>query len=59
MFGFSIAHLIVVLIVALILFGSGKISSFMVELAKGIKSFKRVMDEKDLDKDNKEPPKKD
>jgi sec-independent protein translocase protein TatA len=43
---FSIWHWLVVLAVVLLLFGgSGKISSLMGDLAKGIKSFKKNMNE--------------
>jgi sec-independent protein translocase protein TatA len=37
---FSIWHWLVVLLVILLLFGSGKISGLMGDVAKGIKSFK-------------------
>ncbi len=37
---FSIWHWLVVLLVVLLLFGSGKISGLMGDVAKGIKSFK-------------------
>ena len=37
---FSIWHWMVVLVVVLLLFGSGKISGLMGDVAKGIKSFK-------------------
>ena len=37
---FSIWHWLIVLMVVLLLFGSGKISGLMGDLAKGIKSFK-------------------
>jgi len=47
---FSIWHWLVVLLVILLLFGSGKISGLMGDLAKGIKSFKSNMKE-DEDKD--------
>jgi sec-independent protein translocase protein TatA len=42
---FSIWHWLVVLLVILLLFGSGKISSLMGDLAKGIKSFRQNMRE--------------
>ena len=42
---FSIWHWLVVLLVVLLLFGSGKISGLMGDLAKGIKSFKKGMAE--------------
>ncbi len=45
---FSIWHWLVVLLVVLLLFGSGKVSSLMGDFAKGIKSFKKNMaDEND------------
>lgn len=47
---FSIWHWLIVLLVVLLLFGSGKISGLMGDLAKGIKSFKANMKEDD-DKD--------
>jgi sec-independent protein translocase protein TatA len=40
---FSIWHWLVVLLVVLLLFGSGKMSSLMGDFAKGIKAFKRNM----------------
>ncbi len=42
---FSIWHWAVVLLVVLLLFGSGKISGLMGDLATGIKSFKKNMKE--------------
>ena len=47
---FSVWHWLIVLLVVLLLFGSGKISGLMGDLAKGIKSFKANMKEDD-DKD--------
>jgi sec-independent protein translocase protein TatA len=44
---FSIWHWLVVLLVILLLFGSGKISGLMGDLAKGIKSFKQNIKEDD------------
>jgi sec-independent protein translocase protein TatA len=47
---FSIWHWLVVLLVVLLLFGGGsKISSLMGDLAKGIKSFKKNMNEDEKD----------
>ena len=44
----SIWHWVIVLIVVLLLFGSGKISNIMGDVAKGIKAFKKGMkDEED------------
>jgi sec-independent protein translocase protein TatA len=44
---FSIWHWMVVLIVVLLLFGSGKVSNLMGDFAKGIKSFKKNMADDD------------
>ena len=45
---FSIWHWLIVLVVVLLLFGgSGKISSLMGDLAKGIRSFKKGLTEDD------------
>ena len=46
---FSIWHWAVVLLVVLLLFGGGKISGLMGDLATGIKSFKKNMKEEDAD----------
>jgi sec-independent protein translocase protein TatA len=49
---FSIWHWLIVLAVVLVLFGgSGKISSLMGDVAKGIKSFKKGLSESDEDKE--------
>lgn len=42
---FSIWHWMVVLLVVLLLFGTGKVSTLMGDFAKGIKSFKKNMGE--------------
>ena len=45
---FSVWHWLIFLVIALLLFGgSGKISSIMGDVAKGIKSFKKGMTEED------------
>jgi sec-independent protein translocase protein TatA len=44
---FSIWHWMVVLMVVLLLFGSGKVSTLMGDFAKGIKSFKKTMADDD------------
>lgn len=46
---FSIWHWLIVLLVVLLLFGSGKISTLMGDLATGIKSFKKNMKEDEPD----------
>jgi sec-independent protein translocase protein TatA len=40
---FSIWHWLIVLLLVMVLFGRGKISELMGDVAKGIKSFKRGM----------------
>ena len=45
--GLSAQHILLLLIVALLLFGRGKISELMGDVAKGIKSFKKGMSEDD------------
>ncbi|MFT5703184.1 MAG: sec-independent protein translocase protein TatA [Rickettsiales bacterium] len=45
---FSIPQLLIVLVIALLLFGSGRISGVMGDIGKGIKNFrKNIKDEKD------------
>ena len=43
--GISIWHILVVAIVVIVLFGRGKISGVMEELGKGIKGFKRGLND--------------
>jgi sec-independent protein translocase protein TatA len=43
--GFSIWHWIVVVIVVLLLFGRGKVSGLMGDVAQGIKAFRKAMSE--------------
>jgi sec-independent protein translocase protein TatA len=45
--GFSLWHWLVVGIVILLLFGKGRFSDMMGDVAKGIKSFKKGMTEED------------
>ena len=55
---FSAVHWLIFLVVALLLFGgSGKISSIMGDMAKGIKSFKKGMKEDEDEVKKPEPPK--
>tara|TARA_B100001564_G_C20319691_1_gene525140 strand:- start:112 stop:309 length:198 start_codon:yes stop_codon:yes gene_type:complete len=44
--------IIIIAILVVILFGKGKISSIMGDLAKGIKSFKKGMSDENSSKDN-------
>ncbi|EJF86944.1 TatA/E family twin arginine-targeting protein translocase [Bartonella vinsonii subsp. arupensis OK-94-513] len=50
---FSPAHLIVILLIILVLFGRGKVSELMGDVAKGIKAFKKNMKEEDNSVENK------
>jgi sec-independent protein translocase protein TatA len=45
----SIWHWVIVLIIVVLLFGSGKISGIMGDVAKGIKAFKKGMKDEDND----------
>ena len=54
----SVCHWLIFLAVALLLFGgSGKISSIMGDVAKGIKSFKKGMADDEETAKKEEPPK--
>jgi sec-independent protein translocase protein TatA len=45
--GLSAQHVLLLLVIGLLLFGRGKISELMGDVAKGIKSFKKGMAEDD------------
>lgn len=49
--GLSIGHLVIVLVIALLLFGAGRVSEIGKGLGEGIKNFK-----KGLKEDDEEPP---
>jgi sec-independent protein translocase protein TatA len=51
----SIWHWIVVVVVVLLLFGRGKISELMGDMAQGIKAFKKGMSEDDTAKNEQKP----
>jgi sec-independent protein translocase protein TatA len=48
---FSIWHWLIVLVIVLVLFGRGKIPELMGDVAKGIKSFKKGINDDDNDDD--------
>ena len=48
----SIWQLLIVLVIVLLLFGRGKIPQLMGDMARGIKSFKRGMNEEEKKEDN-------
>jgi sec-independent protein translocase protein TatA len=54
----SIWHWIVVIAVVLLLFGRGKISELMGDVAQGIKAFKKGMSEDEIAKADPADPKK-
>jgi len=45
--GFSLVHWIIVILVVVLLFGAGRVSGLMGDVAKGIKSFKKGMADDD------------
>jgi sec-independent protein translocase protein TatA len=53
--GLSLWHWIVVIIVVLLLFGRGKVSGLMTDIAQGLKAFRKHMSE---DEKPEEPHKK-
>ncbi len=53
----SIWHWIILLLIVVLLFGKGKISDVMSDVAKGIKSFKKGMAEDETAKQPDAPPK--
>ena len=54
--GLGAQHILLLLIVALLLFGRGKISEFMGDAAKGIKAFKKGLAEEDKPETAAAPP---
>ncbi len=55
--GLSIWHWMIVLAVVLLLFGTGKVSTLMGDVAKGIKAFKKNMaDDTDVSMESSERP---
>jgi sec-independent protein translocase protein TatA len=46
---FSLPHILILAIVAILLLGGGRFSSMMGDVAKGVKSFKKGMSEEDED----------
>lgn len=48
--GFSLSHILLILVVVLILFGAGKLPKVMGDLGKGIRSFKSGLNEEETEK---------
>jgi sec-independent protein translocase protein TatA len=46
---FSLVHWLIVLLVVMLLFGGGRVSGLMGDVAKGIKSFKKGLNDEDED----------
>ncbi|HQQ63997.1 MAG TPA: twin-arginine translocase TatA/TatE family subunit [Pseudomonadales bacterium] len=53
---FSISHLIVVLVIVVLLFGTGKLKTIGTDLGTAIKGFKKAVSDDDTDKDKKALP---
>jgi sec-independent protein translocase protein TatA len=45
--GLSVTHILLLLVVAVLLFGRGKLSELMGDVGKGIRSFKKALTEDD------------
>ncbi len=45
--GFSLGHILIVVLLVLIVFGAGKLPQVMGDLAKGVKNFKKGLNEDD------------
>ena len=54
--GISFWQIAIVVVLVVLLFGRGKISSLMGDVAKGIKSFKKGMSSEDNNKENIDSP---
>lgn len=54
--GLSLPHLIILALVVLVLFGRGRISEMMGDFGKGIKSFKKGMDDETVNYQPTQPP---
>jgi sec-independent protein translocase protein TatA len=50
--GFSISHLLVVLVIIVLLFGTGKLRSLGTDLGSAIKGFRKAVTDDDANKDN-------
>ncbi len=58
MFGLSLPHILLVIVLVLLLFGANKVPSIMENFAQGIKAFKKGITEEDRDDKNKNEDKK-
>ena len=55
--GISFWQIAIVVLLFVLLFGRGKISDLMGDVAKGIKSFKKGLSDEDIDEEKTEEPK--
>lgn len=53
--GFSLSHLLLLLIIVLVIFGAGKLPQVMADIAKGVKAFKEGLSH-DAPPSKKSPP---
>lgn len=53
--GLSIGHILLVVVVVLIVFGAGKLPNVMGDLAKGVKNFKKGLNDDDETPPSKKP----
>jgi sec-independent protein translocase protein TatA len=54
---FSFGHILLVVIIVLIVFGAGKLPAVMGDLAKGVKNFKKGLQDDDNDTKPSDPAK--
>jgi sec-independent protein translocase protein TatA len=54
---FSFGHILLVVIIVLIVFGAGKLPAVMGDLAKGVKNFKKGLQDDDNDTKPSDPTK--
>jgi len=59
MFGIGMPEMLVILVIALIVFGPGKLPDLGSSLGKAIRNFKKSMNEPENNRDEKKPPKGD
>lgn len=53
--GLSIGHIALVVLIVLIVFGAGKLPAVMGDLAKGVRNFKKGLNEEDETKPSDKP----
>ncbi len=53
----STSHLIIVLVIVLLIFGAKKVPTIMADVAKGVKAFKKGVNDEETSDNNKEDPK--